>query len=97
MSKIKNFFLAIKKEKDETVYMCRLIYAMVFQKRILTESQKLIVKNQLKDVLKTLLMVIIFFLPFGSLMLIGISFFSFSKYLFPSAFSKDFLKKNLTF
>ena len=52
MSKVKNFFFALKKEKDGSMYMSRLIYANLVQKRVLTDSQKLLVKKQSIDVLK---------------------------------------------
>lgn len=93
MGKFKDFFLLLNEEKNETKYMCKLIYSNVIKKRILTDSEKILIKNQSIDVLKTLLLVIIFFVPFGSLILIGISFFTFRKYIFPSAFSKSFFIK----
>jgi hypothetical protein len=78
--------------------MFRLIYANLVQKRVLTNSQKLLVKKQSIDVLKIFFVIIIFIFPFGSFILLGVNFFPIRKYIFPSTFSKYFFdKKNLTF
>jgi len=90
MSKVKGFFFALKKEKDETVYMSRLLYARLIQKRILTDSQKLLVKRQSINVFKSFFVVIIFLFPFGSFMLMAVNFLPIRKYIFPSTFSNHF-------
>jgi hypothetical protein len=93
MSKAKDFFFALKKEKDGSVYMSRLIYANLIQKRVLTDSQKLLVKKQSINLLKTFFLIIIFLFPFGSFILIGVNFFPFRKFIFPSTFLKYFFNK----
>jgi hypothetical protein len=93
MSKVKDFFFALKKEKDGSLYMSRLIYANLIQKRVLTDSQKLLVKKQSINLLKTFFLVIIFLFPFGSFILIGVNFFPFRKFIFPSTFLKYFFNK----
>jgi hypothetical protein len=90
MNKVKGFFFALKKEKDETVYMSRLLYAKIVKKRILTDSQKLLIKHQSINVFKTFFVFIIFFIPFGGFILIGVNFLPIRKYIFPSSFLKDF-------
>lgn len=93
MSKLKDFINSLRVEKDETIHAYNLVKNHIVKGDKLDSNGKEIVIKQFIDILKTLLIIVIFFLPFGSFILIGISFFSISKFIFPSAFSKKVEKK----
>jgi hypothetical protein len=94
MRKVKRFFFALKKEKKETAYVSKLLYANLVKKRKLKDSQKILIKKQSINVFKVFFVVTIFIFPFGSLILIGINFFPFRKYVFPSNFLKYFFENS---
>ena len=88
LSKIRGFFNSVKEEIKETKEALRIIKDRVLKGKRLSIDEKKIVQNQLIDVFKTILVILIFLIPGGSLILILIGFIKLNKFILPSSFKK---------
>jgi len=88
IEKLNSFFGSINNEIKETKESIGIIRASFIRGQKLTDQEKDSVYQQGIDVLKTLIVLIIFMIPGGSLILILTGVLKLNKYLLPSSFIK---------
>jgi len=86
--KIKEFFKAVGNESKETADAVRLVYQAKKENRKLTEEEKDLVKEQLKDVLKTIGLSYIAVMPGGFIAAVLINALELNDKIVPSSFKK---------
>jgi len=88
IEKLNSFFGSINNEIKETKESIGIIRTSFIRGQKLTDQEKDSVYQQGIDVLKTLIVLIIFMIPGGSLILILTGVLKLNKYLLPSSFIK---------
>lgn len=86
--KMKDFFKAVGNESKETADAVRLVYQAQKDNRKLTDKEKEIVKEQLKDVLKTIGLSYIAIMPGGFIVAVLIKALKLNDKIIPSSFKK---------
>lgn len=92
--KMKDFLEKVSQEKEETKEAFSLLIESVNEGKPLTDEQKEMVGEQLKDVLKTIGLVGATVLPGGFAYLLIAKVFKLNKYVLPSSFNKEKEKIN---
>lgn len=87
------FTRALNNEWIETVKVLTLVNTSFLNNTKLSLVEKKNVANQLKNMLKTVLIFMIFILPGGTAIIFLVYFFNISKYIIPNSFS--YLKKDI--
>lgn len=86
--KMKEFFKAVGNERKETAEVVRLVYQAQKNNRKLTKEEKDQVKEQLKDVLKTIGLGSIAIMPGGFIVAVLIKALKLNDKIVPSSFKK---------
>lgn len=86
--KMKEFFKAVGNERKETTEVVRLVYQAQKNNRKLTKEEKDQVKEQLKDVLKTIGLGSIAIMPGGFIVAVLIKALKLNDKIVPSSFKK---------
>ena len=86
--KMKDFFKAVGNESKETADAVRLVYQAQKDNRKLTDKEKEMVKEQLKDVLKTIGLSYIAIMPGGFIVAVLIKALKLNDKIIPSSFKK---------
>jgi len=86
--KMKEFFKAVGNERKETTEVVRLVYQAQKNNRKLTKEEKNQVKEQLKDVLKTIGLGSIAIMPGGFIVAVLIKALKLNDKIVPSSFKK---------
>lgn len=86
--KMKDFFKAVGNESKETADAVRLVYQAQKDNRKLTDKEKELVKEQLKDVLKTIGLSYIAIMPGGFIVAVLIKALKLNDKIIPSSFKK---------
>ena len=85
---MKEFFTAVGNERKETTEVVRLVYQAQKNNRKLTKEEKDQVKEQLKDVLKTIGLGSIAIMPGGFIVAVLIKALKLNDKIVPSSFKK---------